>query len=339
MARFWSSQTWVMPTFSPTIALDGTADSFLLGLVAEGTGHRQGRTGRLTRGRSARSARAERSIGSAAGSPLGLPRETAQSGHPRTSVLTTAVSIATTGLPRQPAGPDWRRSETVTPPPADQPPGSDKLAGCPGPWPHRRDGAATAGSSPRSVERVSASLRFDVTAREAEGRPSSTSPAGERGRLPRPRPPPGVAVGPAGRRRSSNLTTFAATRPRRRAGVGDAGPRRRASRPAAVTGSRWAIRSNTPDAEAAEPLGWVDGGLRFDLWMSDLRPGPLPRDVGPGAADPRPLRSEPRYRTAEHDRGHTLVANTAGVDRRARAAGAGLCAIPPTSPPCRRCWS
>jgi hypothetical protein len=29
MARFWSSQTWVMPTFSPTIALDGTAGSFL----------------------------------------------------------------------------------------------------------------------------------------------------------------------------------------------------------------------------------------------------------------------------------------------------------------------
>jgi hypothetical protein len=25
MARFWSSQTWVMPTFSPTIALVATA--------------------------------------------------------------------------------------------------------------------------------------------------------------------------------------------------------------------------------------------------------------------------------------------------------------------------
>jgi len=24
MARFWSSQTWVMPTFSPTIALAAT---------------------------------------------------------------------------------------------------------------------------------------------------------------------------------------------------------------------------------------------------------------------------------------------------------------------------
>jgi hypothetical protein len=29
----------------------------------------------------------------------------------------------------------------------------------------------------------------------------------------------------------------------------------------------------TPDAEDAEPVGWQDGGVRFDLWMSDLYPG------------------------------------------------------------------
>src|ERR1022692_1648695 len=30
MARFWASQTWVMPTFSPTIALVATCASFFL---------------------------------------------------------------------------------------------------------------------------------------------------------------------------------------------------------------------------------------------------------------------------------------------------------------------
>jgi hypothetical protein len=29
----------------------------------------------------------------------------------------------------------------------------------------------------------------------------------------------------------------------------------------------------TPDATGAVPIGWEDGGVRFDLWMSDLEPG------------------------------------------------------------------
>jgi hypothetical protein len=29
----------------------------------------------------------------------------------------------------------------------------------------------------------------------------------------------------------------------------------------------------TPDTTGAEPVGWGDGGVRFDLWMSDLEPG------------------------------------------------------------------
>jgi hypothetical protein len=32
-------------------------------------------------------------------------------------------------------------------------------------------------------------------------------------------------------------------------------------------------RLGTPAAEGAEPLGWVDDGVRWDLWMSDLHPG------------------------------------------------------------------
>src|SRR5579859_2470691 len=34
-----------------------------------------------------------------------------------------------------------------------------------------------------------------------------------------------------------------------------------------------AYRLETPDAEGAQPVEWTDGGLRFDLWMSDLYPG------------------------------------------------------------------
>jgi hypothetical protein len=55
MARFWSSQTWVMPTFSPTIALLATYVSFSL--------RRPSFLGACQR--SARETRAERSIGSA----------------------------------------------------------------------------------------------------------------------------------------------------------------------------------------------------------------------------------------------------------------------------------
>jgi hypothetical protein len=32
-------------------------------------------------------------------------------------------------------------------------------------------------------------------------------------------------------------------------------------------------RLATPSAAGAEPIGWEDGGVRFDLWMSDLEPG------------------------------------------------------------------
>ena len=50
----------------------------------------------------------------------------------------------------------------------------------------------------------------------------------------------------------------------------------------------------TPGATGAEPIGWTEGGVRFDLWMSDLVPGPLSGDVGPGSAHPRPFRPQAR---------------------------------------------
>jgi hypothetical protein len=34
-----------------------------------------------------------------------------------------------------------------------------------------------------------------------------------------------------------------------------------------------AYRLETPDAPESRPIEWLDGGVRFDLWMSDLHPG------------------------------------------------------------------
>jgi hypothetical protein len=68
-----------------------------------------------------------------------------------------------------------------------------------------------------------------------------------------------------------------------------------------------------PDAAGAVPIGWMGDGVRFDLWMSDLHPGRyLEMWV------PAPLVHD---RFALHlditlegtDRPHTVLANTAGV--------------------------
>jgi hypothetical protein len=76
-------------------------------------------------------------------------------------------------------------------------------------------------------------------------------------------------------------------------------------------------RLGTPDCDGAEPIGWRPDGVRFDLWMSDLRPGRyLEMWI------PAPLVHD---RFALHldvalegtDRPHTVIANTAGVDSEA----------------------
>ncbi|HET6964777.1 MAG TPA: hypothetical protein VFH58_08380 [Acidimicrobiales bacterium] len=76
-------------------------------------------------------------------------------------------------------------------------------------------------------------------------------------------------------------------------------------------------RLDTPDCEGAEPIGWLQDGVRFDFWMSDLRPGRyLEMWV------PAPLVHD---RFALHldvtvegtERPHTMIANTAGVDAEA----------------------
>lgn len=70
----------------------------------------------------------------------------------------------------------------------------------------------------------------------------------------------------------------------------------------------------TPDSTGAEPIGWQPDGVQFDFWMSDLHPGRyLEMWI------PAPLMHD---RFALHldvtvegtDRPHTVIANTAGVD-------------------------
>lgn len=75
-------------------------------------------------------------------------------------------------------------------------------------------------------------------------------------------------------------------------------------------------RVDTPQAAGAEPVGWAEGGLSFDLWMSDLEPG---RYLEMWA--PAPLVHDHFSLTLEiellgQSRPHVLIANTAGVDAR-----------------------
>ena len=73
-------------------------------------------------------------------------------------------------------------------------------------------------------------------------------------------------------------------------------------------------RVDTPDAVDARPLDWVEGGLRFDFWMSDLAPGRYLESWVPAPLihDRFALNVDVEIVSAE--RPHSLLANTAGVD-------------------------
>jgi hypothetical protein len=71
---------------------------------------------------------------------------------------------------------------------------------------------------------------------------------------------------------------------------------------------------DTPDAEGALPLEWVDGGLRFDFWMSDLHPGRYAEMWVPAPLIHDRFALNLDVELVNSDRSHTLVANTAGVD-------------------------
>jgi hypothetical protein len=70
----------------------------------------------------------------------------------------------------------------------------------------------------------------------------------------------------------------------------------------------------TPTATAAEPVGWVDSGLRFDFWMSDLHPGRYLEMWVPAPLIHDRFALYVNLEIAGTERPHTLLANTAGVD-------------------------
>ena len=73
-------------------------------------------------------------------------------------------------------------------------------------------------------------------------------------------------------------------------------------------------RVDRPQAVGAEPLGWVEGGLRFDLWMSDLHPGRYLEMWAPAPLVHDRFALYLDIEILSTDRSHTLIANTAGVN-------------------------
>jgi hypothetical protein len=167
------------------------------------------------------------------------------------------------------------------------------------------------------IERVEASLRFDVAAQTAIGEAGIHFRAGEvtghpaidlrqpvewlrldgKHLTPEALAPVDLGAGPGAEMRVLDVS------------LGD--------------GSRHELevgyRVETPQSEGAEPIGWTDHGLRFDLWMSDLQPGrylemwvpaPLVHDQFALTLD---------IELAGEARPHSVIANTADID----AAGGG----------------
>ena len=71
---------------------------------------------------------------------------------------------------------------------------------------------------------------------------------------------------------------------------------------------------DTPDALDAQPLDWVEGGLRFDFWMSDLAPGRYLESWVPAPLVHDRFALNLDVEIMSGDRPHSLLANTAGVD-------------------------
>ncbi len=75
-------------------------------------------------------------------------------------------------------------------------------------------------------------------------------------------------------------------------------------------------RLDTPNAAGAEPIGWTDGGLRFDFWMSDLQPGRYLEMWVPAPLVHNRFALNLEIELVNQGRPHTVVANTTSVDAR-----------------------
>ncbi len=173
------------------------------------------------------------------------------------------------------------------------------------------------------VERVDATLRFDVASREAVGEAAIHFVAGEMaGHLALDLRQPVEWV----RLDGNNLSPDAFAPFDLGAGPGT---EMRVLDVSLEAGSSHNLdvgyRLETPLAEGAEPIGWTDGGLRFDLWMSDLQPGRYLEMWIPAPLIHDRFALNVQIELAGHDRPHTLVANTAGVDSAASGGRWSLC--------------
>jgi hypothetical protein len=174
-----------------------------------------------------------------------------------------------------------------------------------------------------SVERVNASLRFDVQAREASGVATVEFTGGgvdgfpaldlrqeiEWVRLdgqdlkPDDFAPADLGGGPGSSVRVVDVQIERASKHRLEVGY----------------------TVSTPDAQGAQPLGWVDGGLRFDFWMSDLSPGRYLEMWVPSPLIHDRFALNLEVELLNTDRAHTVIANTAGVDSGAGGGRWSLC--------------
>jgi aminopeptidase N len=73
-------------------------------------------------------------------------------------------------------------------------------------------------------------------------------------------------------------------------------------------------RLDTPNAVGAEPIGWTDGGTRFDFWMSDLEPGRYLEMWVPAPLIHDRFSLELTVELSGQDRTHAVIANAPDVD-------------------------
>lgn len=162
------------------------------------------------------------------------------------------------------------------------------------------------------VESVTAELRFDVAAREAEGVAVVELAGGD-----------GDGYPALDLRQEVEWVRFDGTDlPPSALAHADLGAgweaRMRVLDVEVAAGSRHRLemgyRLGTPDCVGAEPIGWTAGGLRFDLWMSDLQAGRYLEMWVPAPLvhDRFALQVDLVLEGAE--RPHTLFVNTAGVE-------------------------
>jgi hypothetical protein len=77
-------------------------------------------------------------------------------------------------------------------------------------------------------------------------------------------------------------------------------------------------RLDTPAAVGSEPIVWTDGGLRFDLWMSDLHPGRYLEMWVPAPLIHDRFALKLDVELVKGDRPHAVITNAENVDVLAR---------------------